>query len=369
MTFLKHITFVIATLLSSASVSGQKSKPIFMAINGDLSYFVEISQRYRPSPLATFDINEPVLTAAMLFDALGAYGIKYDSRRDPEKLFSEAVGFDSIYVNPPARVFTSRVAGAEELAVIYAGVLESAGIATAILSDSDRAIVLFNSGVHKRYAGAVSRDVTTYLVRNQQVWLPVDIKLVGVSFHKAWGRITSAETDRIYDIIPVRVLNKSKDIETARVFSSNLARQQFDQLFTADKVFFENPDTRRKWKKVEELQRDDQNRAMIYFNRGLQYSQSGKYDSAIAEFEKSLSLGIEQTQALFFIAKAYGEQRDYESMKQIGRQIIEAHKRDPRGYQILGLACHYAGEQKLSEQLLMRAKFLETHLLTVAKQN
>lgn len=358
----------LALLAPMASARSQVTKPIFMAINDELHYFVETTLRRYPPPLADFEINEVVLKAALLFDALGAYGIRYDPARDPLALFSKMVEYDSIYVNPPLKVFSNRAAGVEELAVIYAGVLEAAGIASAIAADSEHTRVLFNTGIHKRYAGAVSRDITSYLIKHQQVWLPVDIKMVGKSFQEAWGRMPGAAHGKSYDIIPVRVMIKDKDIGTARVFSSNLSQPNLQRLFNKDKAFFENADSQRKWSKVEHLMKEDHKRAMIHFNRGVQQLQSGRYDAAIAELTKAAELGTDQIQALFFIAKAYGEKKDFENMKKIGLQMVEARKREPRGYQILGLAYHYTGNEEAGRQLLARAKFLETNSLA-ANQN
>ncbi|HEX9653168.1 MAG TPA: hypothetical protein VGA99_05615 [bacterium] len=361
------LTFAI--LFSASYAFSQRSKPIFMAINDELRYFVESTQKHHTQRLAQFDINESVLKAALLFDALGAYGISYEPWRDPLILFSKIVGYDSVYVNPPLKVFSNRRAGVEELAVIYAGVLEAAGIPSAILPDAQQTMVLFNTGIHKRYAGAVSRDITAYLIKNQQVWLPVNIKLMGKSFQEAWGRITGASRDKLYDIIPVRVLIKTKDIATARIFGSNLSKTKLDKLFAQDKSFFENDETERKWTRVETLREEDHKLAMIHFNRGVQYMSSGQQDAAITEFQRAAAFGADPNQTLFYIAKSYGEKKDYESMKEIGLQIIEQQKRDPRGYQVLGLAYYYSGDSTASKKLLQRAKFLENNSLTAALEN
>jgi len=356
-------------LLTAISASGQSSKPIFIAINEDLRYFVETTERFHAPPMAKFEINETILKAAILFDALGAYGIRHEPEWDQSTLFSKSAkdSPDSIYANPPSKVFTSRKGSSEELAVLYSGILEAAGIVTAIQANHDRVLVLLNTGVHKKYAGAISRDITAYFIKHHRVWLPVDVTWVGLPFYEAWTRAAGHARGKIYDVIPVRVMIKSKEIGTARVFGSNLSKMKLEQLFEKDQAFFEKFDTREKWTRVEALRSEDHNRAMIHFKRGVQHLEAHEADAAIVEFRNAADLGADLSQTLFFIGKAYGEKRDYENMKRIGLQLVEVQKRDPRGYQLLGLAYHLSGNDDAGKQLLARAKFLETNTLAAAK--
>ncbi len=361
----------LALLAPMASAHGQSSKPVFIAINDDLRYFVELAHRRHSPPLASFEINETILTAALLFDALGAYGIRCKAGGVPSKLFvnSELPEPDSLYANPPLRVFTSRLGSCEELAVLYAGILEAAGVSSAIATAGGRVLVLVNSGINKKYAGAVSRDVTSYIVKNQLVWLPVDVARVGSPFQQAWRRIDGRAPMTIFEVIPVRVLIKAKEIGTGRVFSSNLSRSTLDRLFVGDRAFWESAESKRKWQKVQALIAEDRKLAMIHFNRGAQHLSSNQPDLAIAEFYRAAEFGGDLSQLLFFIAKAYGEKQDYQMMKKIGQQLIEAQKRDPRGYQILGLAFYNSGDKETSKQLLARAKFLERNSHDLANKN
>lgn len=361
----------LALLAPMASAHGQSTKPVFIAVTDDLRYFVEIAHRRHSPPLANFEINETILNAALLFDALGAYGIRCQAASAPSKLFvnSALPEPDSLYANPPLRVFTNRLGSCEELAVLYAGILEAAGVGSAISIAGDRIMVLVNSGINKKYVGAVSRDVTSYIIKNQLVWLPVDVALVGSPFQQAWRRIDSRAPMTIFDVIPVRVLIKAKEISTGRVFSSNLSPSTLDRLFISDRAFWESSESKRKWQKVQALIAEARKLAMIHFNRGAQHLSSKQPDLAIAEFYRAADFGGDLSQMLFFIAKAYGEKRDYEMMKKIGQLLIEAQKRDPRGYQILGLAYYNSGDKETSKQLLARAKFLESNSRDLANKN
>jgi tetratricopeptide (TPR) repeat protein len=140
-------------------------------------------------------------------------------------------------------------------------------------------------------------------------------------------------------------------------------------LFISDRAFCESSESKRKWQKVQALIAEARKLAMIHFNRGAQHLSSKQPDLAIAEFYRAADFGGDLSQMLFFIAKAYGEKRDYEMMKKIGQLLIEAQKRDPRGYQILGLAYYNSGDKETSKQLLARAKFLESNSRDLANKN
>jgi hypothetical protein len=360
---------LFSTLLTIAignAAENKQSTVLIIPIQDELHYFVEKVLESFTLPLSEHEINQNILQAALLFDALGAYRIRYQSSLDTSQVLAKLAGKDTVYVKPVLDVFAGRAGGAYELAVVYAAILETSGIATAFVEHSGRFWVLFDTGVHRKYAGAISRDITSYLIRKNRVWLPVDATSVGNAFYKTWENTSLKTATNLYDILPVRSTAKEK-VETAKIFTTAIKRRKLDQLFMEDRNFFENEQAQRKLKHVQAVMIENQRLAANAIECGMQKLNSGAYDLAVREFEYAAELGDNTAQALFLIAKVFAEKKDYEEMKRTGLRLVQYDGRDPRGYWILGYAYNSLGQLDVGAQFFSKAKFLENYLLTVGK--
>ena len=359
---------LLAINFANATNEDKQNAVLIIPIHDELRYFTEKVLETYPAPLAEYDINQNILKAALLFDALGAYGIRYQSSFDTSQVFTKLTGKDSVYMQPVLDVFARRAGGAYELAVVYAAILESSGIATALVEDSGHCWVLFDTGVHRKYSGAISPDITSYHVRKNRIWLPVDAASVGSPFYNAWENSSLHSGPNIYDILPVRRAAKKK-VETAKLFTTAVKRRKLDRLFMEDKNFFENEQALRKLKRVQAIMSENQRQAAISIERGMQKLNSDAYDLAVREFEYAGELGDNSAQALFLIARVFAEKKDYAEMKKTGLRLVQYDARDPRGYWILGYAYNSLGLLEVGAQFFSKAKFLENYLLTVNKTN
>jgi len=366
----KSLLFFTLLIFSIAYTSNENKQNaiLIIPIHDELRYFAEKVLETYPAPLAEYDINQNILKAALLFDALGAYGIRYQSSFDTAQVFAKLAGKDSVYTEPVLDVFARRAGGAYELAVVYAAILEASGVATALVEDSGRYGVLLDTGVHRKYSGAISPDITSYLVRKNRVWLPVDASSAGSPFYNAWENSSLHSGPNIYDILPVRRAAKKK-VETAKIFTTAVKRRKLDRLFMEDKNFFEDEETIRKLQRVQAIMTENQRQAAISIERGMQKLNSGAYDLAVREFEYAAELGDNSAQALFLIARVFAEKKDYEEMKRMGLRLVQYDTRDPRGYWILGYAYNSLGQLEVGAQFFSKAKFLENYLLTAGKTN
>lgn len=132
-------------------------------------------------------LNERLQVAMGVYYALKEYGIFYQP--DPTSPFTEVQEnpflVDSVSV---PRDTLRRISGdCDDLSVLYATLLETVGIPTAIITAPGHVYVAFNTGLSADQYRLVhpNRDMT--MIRDDEIWIPVEITLVGIAgFLEAW---------------------------------------------------------------------------------------------------------------------------------------------------------------------------------------
>ncbi len=152
------------------------------------------------------DVDRPGVSAALqtavrTYHALAELGIVYQS--DPVLPFSRARGnvefVDSVCL--PRDTLARGAGDCDDLTVLYAALLEAVGIETAFITVPGHIYPAINTKVAESHARSVHPDPAMTLVLDGEVWVPVEITLIGRdSFIEAW-RIGSAQY-REYDDAP-----------------------------------------------------------------------------------------------------------------------------------------------------------------------
>jgi outer membrane protein W len=133
---------------------------------------------------------ENVRVAKAIFDALAKMDIQY--YRDPNIPF-----YRDDRVQYASETLKLRHGDCDDLVVLYASLLESAGINTAFVEvrDPEKEIahlyLLFDSGVPPSQGDLVSSNEKRYVVRedarnNGTIWIPVETTLMANGFDEAW---------------------------------------------------------------------------------------------------------------------------------------------------------------------------------------
>ncbi len=135
--------------------------------------------------------------ATLLFDAMGAYGLKY--QRDAKTPFASISEDKTIFdtVQYPSELLEkskdekTKIGDCDDLTVLYASLLENLDIRTAFLEANDpgngHIYLMFDSGI--RPDRAVDHfDPAEYVEWQERVWIPVETTLFGDSFATAWGK-------------------------------------------------------------------------------------------------------------------------------------------------------------------------------------
>ena len=140
--------------------------------------------------------NSNIGRAAVLFDAMGAYGVRYQA--DPETPFAsvsedrtifDTVQYPSELLAPPEGE-GARTGDCDDLTVLYASLLENLGIGTAFLETSEPGrggiSLMFDSGVLPEEAGDHFVSRTEYVEWEGRLWIPVQTTMFGSTFSDAW---------------------------------------------------------------------------------------------------------------------------------------------------------------------------------------
>jgi ligand-binding sensor domain-containing protein len=150
-------------------------------------------------------VYDNLLRAMELFDALGALGVRYVP--DPQNPFGGIVPGRPVLdtVRLPRETLRMRTGDCDDLAVLFAALLENIGIDTALVDVADHVFVMFDTGLAARSLGQLARDPGLLHVDSRnRVWVPVETTLVGGSFSAAWESAAATLASRRYAVIEIK---------------------------------------------------------------------------------------------------------------------------------------------------------------------
>lgn len=131
--------------------------------------------------------SEALRTAALLFQALESYGLRYVV--DPKGSYATMKGVQSAvdYLQFPVETLAYRTGDCDDLSTLYNAMLESVGIETAYITIPGHIYAAFALELSPQAAAAVLSDPNSYIVLGGKVWLPVETTALGQGFQSAWA--------------------------------------------------------------------------------------------------------------------------------------------------------------------------------------
>ncbi|HPE37665.1 MAG TPA: tetratricopeptide repeat protein, partial [Spirochaetales bacterium] len=126
-------------------------------------------------------------TALGVFHALKAYGVGYaiDPNTPFESLSEKNDEVD--FLQFPGQTLSYRAGDCDDLSVLYAALLESVGVEAALVTVPGHIFVAFNSGLTPENAARAFSDSSGTIVRDDKVWVPVEVTMVKDGFVRAWS--------------------------------------------------------------------------------------------------------------------------------------------------------------------------------------
>ena len=232
--------------------------------------------------------------AAVLFDALTAYGLTYVS--DPSAPFSyfegNAEAVDT--VNFPFETLRNKTGDCDDLTSLYASLLESAGIPTALVDVPGHVFVMFDSGLSPDEMHDYVGTDTGYLAKNGSAWIPVEITALGKPFNQAWqlgsgelkkwsglNQFNAVETEPAQSLFPPAPPDFGATPDGFR----HLDGSKFASLSGDDSNKLGKTEANAQAKAVADIKNRHLPPASEANEIGIIYAKAGKYDDAVKYFE------------------------------------------------------------------------------------
>ena len=127
-----------------------------------------------------------LLQAMVLFEALKEYGVRYVV--DPNTPYARLAANQSEvdHIQYPAQVLQSKAGDCDDLTVLYAALLENAGIPTTLVDYPGHIFLLFDSGISRHALYQLPIEDQLYELRGDRLLIPVEVTRVSESFAQAW---------------------------------------------------------------------------------------------------------------------------------------------------------------------------------------
>jgi tetratricopeptide (TPR) repeat protein len=160
--------------------------------------------RYAPPPQAA--LNRPLALAATVYNTLSAYGVRYQI--DPNNPYSR-IGADQVdYVQFPRETLRLKSGDCDDLSVLLAAAYENLGIDTALVDVPGHLFLMFRTGLKETDRDFVSVQDQLLVVRDGEIWIPVESTLIAASFSEAWAegarRYREAAAANQLKVMPLR---------------------------------------------------------------------------------------------------------------------------------------------------------------------
>jgi tetratricopeptide (TPR) repeat protein/DNA-binding beta-propeller fold protein YncE len=163
----------------------------------------EAANRYGPPPQGA--LNRPLAQAAAVFNTLSAHGMRYQA--DPNTPYSRVKADQVDYVQFPRETLRLKSGDCDDLSVLLAAAYENLGIETALVDIPGHLFLMFRTGVKESERGLVSMQDDLLVVRNGEIWIPVESTLIAASFSEAWAeaarRYREADAAKQVKVLPL----------------------------------------------------------------------------------------------------------------------------------------------------------------------
>ncbi len=132
------------------------------------------------------DLPRNMQVALSIFEALRLYGLNYviDPNSSYIELSQNASAID--FLQYPGETLTYRGGDCDDLSILYASLLESAGISTAFITIPAHIYLAFDLGLSEEEALERFFDPGLLIIRDGRAWAPIEITMVREGFVKAW---------------------------------------------------------------------------------------------------------------------------------------------------------------------------------------
>ena len=285
--------------------------------------------------------------AALVFDALSAYGLRY--QQDQTTPYLEISGDDSVFdtVKYPYEFLQAKIGDCDDCTAIYCAMLENLNIPTAILDVNDpefgHIYMMFDSGISVEEAGDFFLNEKEYVLWEGRLWIPVETTLFGSSFSDAW-RNGAAEyyvrKERGY-INELLVSDAQQVFKPGVVPDADIAlpsAEAINALYDRDLAFFDN-----RLDQIAMASGVSLDSAEGLYDAGTAYLRLGELDRAEETLDRAIELDSGMADAHNAKGVIQTRRRNYDEALRLFRRALDLNPGDA-GYRInISLAYYLQG--------------------------
>lgn len=279
--------------------------------------------------IADAEAQQSLIKAAILFDALGQLGIKYE----PDKLspFRDVIkkekAVDNIRYPRHTLQRLNRFGDCDDLTVLVAAVFEVANIETAVAMSEGHLFLFFNGGI-ARSANKLLLDSTLYRIKENKVWIPVEATLIGKTLNEAIQAGSKNAVQKFAQVHGSWILYQPAFPPNTATWVIPPVKSEINSLFDVDKQFIEE---RGKGLLEAQLEKNPNNKYAMY-QLGEFYREIGEYDAAEENLENLISLEKDNVEFRFKLGAIYTDHNKYNKAFEQAKILITEFSENCEGY-------------------------------------
>ncbi|HEX7025931.1 MAG TPA: tetratricopeptide repeat protein, partial [Gammaproteobacteria bacterium] len=276
-------------------------------------------------------LNEKLVTAMTVFNALSAAGLRYEV--DPSNPFMEIKDDQVDYVQFGRETLKLKSGDCDDLSVLFSAALENLGIETAILDVPGHLLMMFNTGLPQENRDLISAQDDLLVIYNNQVWIPLEVTMITSSFSEAWGegarKYHDNDAKKALTVIPLRDAWQEYQPVTLKPGSYDLklpaaekavARIQREQMILLEKGLD------RLVEPFRAIAAYDPDNELALMQVAIIYAKYGLYDKAFEEFESLLERNASNSAVFNNRGNIYYVKGDFDRANEA---YIQAERLDP----------------------------------------
>ncbi len=133
-------------------------------------------------------INPNLRMAMGMFNALSQMGLSYVIDPNTPAYVDASENIHIVdHLQFPRETFRYRGGDCDDLSILYSALLEAVGVHTAFLTVPGHIYVAVSLGINAQEARQLLPDERLFIDFDGTAWAPVEVTLVGESFHRAWN--------------------------------------------------------------------------------------------------------------------------------------------------------------------------------------
>ena len=239
------------------------------------------------------NLNENVIKAMTWYDGLSAYGMKYLA--DPNSPYSKVNAEQVDYVQFPRETLRVKSGDCDDLSVLLSAGLESLGIETAMVDVPGHLFLMFNTRVAEKHRDSISLQDDLLVVRNQEIWIPLEATMIATSFSEAWAegakKYRAAEHAKTLTVLPLKdawARNMPVTLAPANYALEIPTPDKLAPLIDRERRILVTKGLDRLVLPYRSLLKQNSANTSARLQIAIIYAQNGLYDQALKEFDQLL---------------------------------------------------------------------------------